>query len=267
MISKIVLILAVLAISSASAAKKYEVVYRGDGVVHVSINILENDILELQKETIFRRIAPLVCEAPPCDVRFWLDKSLAANDENMTPKQKNAMVAEYLVTESGLEMIYHYRISKADDIVSSAVCLKEVFNTYCLGGDANALADPISIDASGSVEKRIYPEATIVTSFKGKVASVTRMYDSMTWLQFSSLRSKLEGIYGEPNDFSYYPSYVDSPESKSTAIAVGEAKASLEWPQEGWTLSLMWFKDAAGILYEHDDLKRMMDAMSEDEGF
>lgn len=248
---------------------QYDVTYHEGDVVHVAIDIVRDiSVIEaVSREALYKNITKAVCSSDNCTVKFWLDKSLASTSSNIDPRQKKAMVAEYAMKEGNIIRIYHYKISNINDQVARASCLKEVFNKYCLGGDASTLPEPVSREQKEEIETLVYHENTIVKVFRKKIAEIFRLYTDMTWIKFQSLRSELESIYGSSQDLSYFPEYANSNESRSTAIRIGKAKASHLWRQKDWRIKLSWFENNSILIYQHDELKDAMSVFDKGEGY
>ena len=247
----------------------YKIVYNNGDKYYVAIDILSDlDALSATfKEPLYKNITREICLNNDCVVKFWIDESLAPTVEEMTPKQKKGMVAEYQIKNNELKLIYHCEISHIDNDVAESSCVKEVFNKYCLGGTKESLPTALSSKKDGDLETFYYADYIVVDVFKNKIAKVKRLYQDMTWLKYYSLKSKLEDIYGSPRDLSFYPSYSSTSEDRETSINIGKGKAVHLWEQAGWAVELSWFEYSALLEYEHEKLSEAIEYAGPQEGF
>lgn len=246
---------------------RYEVTCARDHHLCVVLDI-QGILLQLKQDGLFSSISSHLCSQPPCTVSFWLDATLAPKKPSQIEEKRPAMFARYLQSETGAQRLYHSHYARADLALREAECIKEVFHSYCLGGEASSLPPPLeSKQKSESIEERLYPDITTVTLLRGRVASVWRLYPGMTWLRFASLRADIGEIYGQGLDLSGYPSWADDTESKTTAIRLQEGKACYQWDQGEWTIRLAWVGDSAGLFYEHEALHRALELEDPGEGY
>ncbi|MGD2081932.1 MAG: hypothetical protein PVF91_03145 [Chromatiales bacterium] len=138
------------------------------------------------------------------------------------------------------------------------VCMKRVFNEYCLGGDMDAQVRApkpvIHQQREGDRFAVVYADgdgSAYVMSFKGRIYKVLRRYDPSTILRFNDLEKILTGKYGPPNDLSRYPAYARNRASRIGAIRRGEGRAELVWEPRGepWAVTLAWNRELGLHLY------------------
>ena len=133
--------------------------------------------------------------------------------------------------------------------VSAEACVKLVFSEFCLGSQItpqsleNQLKFIPKKDSQkdeilhyfSAADKRI-----IVTTQQNKITAVERHEIPGGWLNFTAWKVKLVRLYGRGKDQSSLPSYATSRSSRFNVIKAGKGIAKVNWPQENWTVTLLW---------------------------
>ena len=167
--------LAAVLFPSVTWGYHYDVVYKDEGLVHVVIDLLSDiSLLEaVSKEPLYQSITKEVCSSENCRARFWIVKGFSPKSSDLDQKQRAGMLAEYIIKEGKAVRIFHKMISHMDEKVVSASCIKEVFNKYCLGGDASTLPKPLSREKKEDIETLVYQENIMATVFRQKIAEIS----------------------------------------------------------------------------------------------
>ena len=144
-------------------------------------------------------------------------------------------------------------------------CLKQVFNRFCLGGPVTSIeltaeapgtdtplpqtaaTDSLSGQSedspaqSGSSQYRV-DDKTIIVEFNddNKITRVSRFEIPGTWLNYTDWRSKIVRLYGRGQNLSTFPSYAASRSARLNALISGRGYARMNWPQDGWSVELIW---------------------------
>ena len=129
-------------------------------------------------------------------------------------------------------------------------CIKQVFELYCLGADANALLrqrPPTSQERDGERLALIYDQGTeqdFVMAFRGRVYKVVRQFRIETQLKYQDIYAQLREKYGSGEDRSLFPGYAETPASRQGSIRRGDGKAIHVWnPAENWRIELTWTRE------------------------
>lgn len=150
-------------------------------------------------------------------------------------------------------------------------CLKLVFNRYCLGGDANALARQRPPALRQEQDQRlalIYYEGRdrdYVLAWRGAIYKVLRDHRIASQLNYEDLYRLLREKYGDGEDRSSFPSYARSPGRKQISIRRGEGRAVHVWDSgAGWHIELSWTRETGlALAYIADDLDAQQSAAVE----
>ncbi len=158
-------------------------------------------------------------------------------------------------------------------------CLKKVFLKFCLGGPSKELpVDPalelprglfgVILDSPPAKDEddTIYfpKENVLVIIFDNKVAFVNKGFSDYSWLKYLRLKNKLSTRYGDPEDFSSFPSYAKRLSIKETTIHLGKGEAVHRWQQKEWAVILAWRGKSASLSYQHDSLFKKYTASKDD---
>ncbi len=134
-------------------------------------------------------------------------------------------------------------ISRGD---AESTCLKQVAETFCLGGDAAA------ISAQGeSITDNDDPELTLsdyqlddrqlrVAARDGVIVTISRLESPGSWINYTNWKKRIIRIYGQGEDTSTLPAYATSRSSRRNAINSKKGRAAMRWPQSDWQLELIW---------------------------
>ncbi|MEM9601266.1 MAG: hypothetical protein AAGA11_00265 [Pseudomonadota bacterium] len=143
-------------------------------------------------------------------------------------------------------------------------CRKQVFGDYCLGGDTSALRlDPVP-EVDNTFTDSAGPGHTRLEVVDDTLVAVERRVEPGGWREFDRWLKRLERVYRSGEDNSTFPRYAASRSSKLNAIRSGRGSARVDWPQGGWTLSLIWREpDAIHLRYAVSDADQ--DRLSLDE--
>jgi hypothetical protein len=141
-------------------------------------------------------------------------------------------------------------------------CLKLVFNRYCLGGDANALAQqqpPAMRQDQGERVALVYYEGReriYVLAWRGLVYKVLREHRIASQLRYEDLYILLRDKYGAGEDRSSFPPDARTPGRKQIAIRRGEGRALHVWETAaGWRVELSWTRETGlALAYIATDL-------------
>ncbi|MEI6412730.1 MAG: hypothetical protein WCP34_00520 [Pseudomonadota bacterium] len=132
-------------------------------------------------------------------------------------------------------------------------CLKQVFNRFCLGGDARALAaqqPPELRIPEGERLGLVYSDGLgrlFVMSQQERIYKVLRQYRDEGLHQFEEVRDAVSAKYGPAEDHSQFPPELPPAlANRVGAIRRGEARILMVWkPQaEPWRLELIWARES-----------------------
>lgn len=125
-------------------------------------------------------------------------------------------------------------------------CVKQVFRSYCLGGEISSLLqqrEAQSQETRDGLLRHVFDDdgkRVEVSSRDGRIVSVTREEVPGSYLNFTDWKVKLVRLYGRNEDRSTFPSYAASRSARLNAINAGRGSALAAWPQDGWEVALRW---------------------------
>ncbi len=126
-------------------------------------------------------------------------------------------------------------------------CEKELaFGYYCLGGSIKELLDqrsPLRQHAEDDLYVFDFRERrglTTITTFQGKILSVSRSDRPANWQTAMAVRQRIERLYGKADDRSTFAADIDTPRQLEFAVYKGKAKAHYVWPMSGWRIDVVW---------------------------
>ncbi|CAK0762714.1 Chalcone isomerase domain-containing protein [Gammaproteobacteria bacterium] len=131
-------------------------------------------------------------------------------------------------------------------------CLKQVFNRFCLGGDAKALAAQQPPDLRIPEGERlglVYSDGLgrlFVMSQQDRIYKVLRQYLDEGLRHFEEIRDTVIAKYGAAEDHSSIsPELSQAPANRLSAIRRGEARILMVWKPTGetWRLELAWTQE------------------------
>ncbi len=149
-------------------------------------------------------------------------------------------------------------------VAAQESCLKQVFNSYCLGGDFKALlrkqSRPMYQMREGDRQGVVYLEGrgkVYVMSHSGTIYKVVKESLPATQLHFDEMSLLLSEKYGQAVDRSRFPHYAKNSSARVVAIRRGEAQAIHEWrPEPGWRVELSWTREmGVALSYIANDLE------------
>ncbi len=128
-----------------------------------------------------------------------------------------------------------------------ARCDKELaFGYYCLGSSIKPLLDqrpPLRQHAKEGLYIFDFRERrglTTITTFRGKILSVSRNDRPANWKTLIAVRQRIEALYGKADDRSTFASDINSPRRMEFAVYKKRAKAHYIWPMSGWRIDVVW---------------------------
>ena len=131
--------------------------------------------------------------------------------------------------------------------IKGDVCKNMVaFRHYCLGGnikDLLASREPFRQKAQGGKNLFDFREKhglTTVSTFQGRILSVTRLIRPASWRTVRKLNKRLEREYGLPEDQSSFPQNATTRKSREKAIYSNQGQVRLVWERMGWDAVLVW---------------------------
>ena len=136
--------------------------------------------------------------------------------------------------------------ASADD-----VCLKLVFDRYCLGGELDQLLrqgpKPYGEQTDGSHRALVFqegPELVYVLAFHSRIYKVVRRYRTATQLRYDDLYGLLRSKYGSGEDRSQFPPYASTASRRLGSIRRGDGRAIHVWePDAAWHVELTWTRE------------------------
>lgn len=134
-------------------------------------------------------------------------------------------------------------------------CVKQVFQQFCLGGtDADVVKNAQVVEGKPySHELKIGQYTHQLQIADGRLEQVTRLITPGDWLLFKDWKAKLNRVYGSGQLIENLPAFASSRSSRRNAIISGRGRLHLQWPQEGWRVSLIWDSiDHLKLTYELD---------------
>jgi hypothetical protein len=129
------------------------------------------------------------------------------------------------------------------------VCLKKVFNSYCLGGTLQQqLADaPVNMQPMIKGERSgvVYlqdNEKIYVMAYKGVIYKIVRTHEPDTLMTVKDLQRRLQREYGNYQDMSEYPENTQNQSRQVGYIRRGEGELKYVWqlPGRSWRVELGW---------------------------
>ncbi len=129
------------------------------------------------------------------------------------------------------------------------VCLKRVFNNYCLGGTLQQqLAEtpvnmqPITKGERSGVVYQKDNERIYVMAYKGIIYKIVRRHEPDTLATVKDLQRRLQREYGNYQDNSDYPDNTQNQSRQVGYIRRGEGELKYVWqlPGQSWRVELGW---------------------------
>lgn len=147
------------------------------------------------------------------------------------------------------------------------VCLKKVFNSYCLGGTLQQqLADvPVNMQPMTKGERSgvVYQkdnEKVYVMAYKGIIYKIVRSDEPDTLVTVKDLQRRLQREYGNYQDQSEYPDSTQNQSRQVGYIRRGEGELKYVWqlPGQSWRVELGWTRKlGVSISYFVNELDEM----------
>jgi len=160
-------------------------------------------------------------------------------------------------------------ISMAGVSTGAEICLKKVFNEYCLGDtlEQQLKRTPVNMQPRSNGDRAgvIYEkdnEKIYVMAYKGVIYKVLHTYEPQTQATMKDLRRRLQRIYGNYQDLSEYP---DNTKNKSRQISTirrgdGELRNVWQLPGQPWRVELGWTRklgvSIAFFINELDEMQK-----------
>jgi hypothetical protein len=149
------------------------------------------------------------------------------------------------------------------------VCLKKVFDKYCLGGSFKQLLEenPANMQPRTKGERSgvIYNkdnEKIYVMAYKGIIYKVVRTYEPETLVTMKQLQRWLQREYGDYQDKSEYPEQTQNQSKQIGYIRRGEGELRYVWypPGQPWRVELNWARKLGiNIAYFVNELDKMQE--------
>ena len=149
------------------------------------------------------------------------------------------------------------------------VCLKKVFNNYCLGGTLQQqLADaPVNMQPATKGERSgvVYQkdnEKVYVMAYKGIIYKIVRTHEPDTLMTTKDLQRRLQREYGSYQDKSEYPDNTRNQSRQVGYIRRGEGELKYVWqlPGQSWRVELGWTRKLGVIIsYFVNELDEMQE--------
>ena len=149
------------------------------------------------------------------------------------------------------------------------VCVKQVFNNYCLGGTLSDQLKQTPVDmqpmTKGERSGVIFEkerEKIYVMAYRGVIYKILHTYEPDTWLTLKDLSKDLERKYGKYRDDSEYPEATDNLSKQMSYIRRGEGELRYIWQVSGepWRVELGWDRKlgitVAYFVNKLDDLQK-----------
>jgi hypothetical protein len=131
-------------------------------------------------------------------------------------------------------------------------CVKQVFNKYCLGGEASQLLSrnsPVrTTKTKDGATQHVFAdgaEQTTVTVVQGRIETVARRHHPGVQATFDQVDRDLRRIYGQPQSV---------PNAKGTSV--------LRWDQGDWRIILTYSNQQGAVVltYRHEGLQAARNA-------
>lgn len=146
-----------------------------------------------------------------------------------------------------------------------AECLKQVFHTYCLGGNIDELTArkrPVVQTPQLDRNAFVFQDQggyAYVGVFDGRIESVTRLYLPGTMRIYEEVRYPLRKVYGEGTHSSTLPDYARDSSTIELAISLGQGGLLDSWQNQGWSILLVWdHPKRIALTYRHDELHQKL---------
>lgn len=129
------------------------------------------------------------------------------------------------------------------------VCVKKVFENYCLGGSLKQLLEqkPPSMQPRTKGERSgvVYQkdnEKIYVMAYQGNIYKIVHTYEPETLVTLKQLQRRLQQEYGDYQDRSDYPEQTQNQSRRLGYIRRGEGELRYVWqpPQQSWRVELGW---------------------------
>ena len=129
------------------------------------------------------------------------------------------------------------------------VCLKKVFDSYCLGGSFKQQLEenPTNMQPRTKGERSgvIYSkdnEKIYVMAYKGIIYKIVHTYEPETLVTMKQLQRRLQREYGDYQDRSEYPEKTQNQSKQIGYIRRGEGELRYLWqpPGQSWRVELGW---------------------------
>jgi hypothetical protein len=149
------------------------------------------------------------------------------------------------------------------------VCLKQVFDSYCLGGSFKQLLEqnPVNMQPRTKGERSgvVYQkdnEKTYVMAYKGIVYKIVHTFEPETLVTMKRLQRHLQREYGDYQDRSEYPEKTQNQSRQIGYIRRGEGELRYVWqpPGQPWRVELSWTRTLGiNIAYFVNELDQMQE--------
>ena len=148
-------------------------------------------------------------------------------------------------------------------------CLKQVFDSYCLGGSFKELLQqhPPNMQPRTKGERSgvIYNkdnEEIYVMAYKGIIYKIVHTYEPETLVTMKQLQRRLQREYGDYQDRSEYPDKTQNQSKQLGYIRRGEGELRYVWQPAGqaWRVELGWVRKLGiNISYFVNELDEMQE--------
>jgi hypothetical protein len=149
------------------------------------------------------------------------------------------------------------------------VCLKKVFDSYCLGGNMQQLLDqnPANMRPRTKGERTgvVYQkdnEKIYVMAYKGIIYKIVHTYEPETLVTLKQLQRRLQREYGDYQDHSEYPDKTENQSRQLGYIRRGEGVMRYVWqpPGQTWRVELGWARKLGiSVAYFVNELDQMQE--------
>jgi len=149
------------------------------------------------------------------------------------------------------------------------VCLKKVFDSYCLGGSMQQLLDqnPVNTQPRTKGERTgvVYQkdnEKIYVMAYKGIIYKIVHTYEPETLVTMRQLQRRLQREYGDYQDRSEYPDKTKNQSRQLGYIRRGEGVMRYVWqpPGQTWRVELGWARKLGiNVAYFVNELDQMQE--------
>jgi hypothetical protein len=149
----------------------------------------------------------------------------------------------------------------------SQACLKQVFNSYCLGGTLTRQLEEtpanMPLQTKGDRTGVIYQndsEKIYVMAYQGIIYKILHTYEPATLVTLKDLQRRLQRRYGSYQDLSEYPEDTQNQSRQVSYIRRGEGELKYVWQRPGqpWRVELAWARKLGiTIAYYVNELDEM----------